>query len=107
MCLSVHDEVMPHRIAQRTSVSSFGPAPAPRAIPCPTNTHSPATHRDRAPDIIPSRHYGNRRRSVLLTNASRRLSGDQDGTLIVPCPPYTYATTRALPPPPRVDITRR
>src|SRR5437773_1508430 len=55
----------------------------------------------------PSRHYGNRRRSVLLTNASRRLSGDHDGTLIVPCPPYTYATTRALPPPARVDITRR
>jgi len=25
-----------------------------------------------------------RRKSVLLTNASRRLSGDQDGTLIVP-----------------------
>src|SRR6266566_4490535 len=53
------------------------------------------------------RHYGNRRRSVLLTNASRRLSGDQDGTLIVPWPPYTYATTRALLPPSRVDITRR
>src|SRR2546427_13162307 len=51
--------------------------------------------------------YGNRRRSVLLTNASRRLSGDQDGTLIVPCPPYRYATTPALPRPSRVDTTRR
>jgi transcriptional regulator with GAF, ATPase, and Fis domain len=26
--------------------------------------------------------------SVLLTNAMRRLSGDQEGTLMVPCPPY-------------------
>jgi hypothetical protein len=25
----------------------------------------------------------------LLTNASRLLSGDQEGTFIVPCPPYT------------------
>jgi putative transcriptional regulator len=28
-------------------------------------------------------------RSLLLTNAIMRPSGDQDGTLIVPCPPYT------------------
>ena len=35
----------------------------------------------------------------LLTNASRLLSGDQDGTLIVPWPPYTYAITRDSPPP--------
>ena len=27
--------------------------------------------------------------SVLLTKASFVLSGDHDGTLIVPCPPYT------------------
>ena len=27
--------------------------------------------------------------SLLLTNAIMRPSGDQDGTLIVPCPPYT------------------
>lgn len=27
--------------------------------------------------------------AVLLTNASILLSGDQEGTLIVPCPPYT------------------
>ena len=34
----------------------------------------------------------------LLTNASRFPSGDHDGTLIVPWPPYTYAMTRAGPP---------
>ena len=36
--------------------------------------------------------------AVLLTNASRVPSGDHDGTLIVPWPPYTYAMTRAGPP---------
>ena len=34
----------------------------------------------------------------LLTKASRLPSGDQEGTLIVPCPPYTYAITRGRPP---------
>jgi hypothetical protein len=35
---------------------------------------------------------------VLLTNASRLPSGEYDGTLIVPWPPYTYAITRDGPP---------
>ena len=34
--------------------------------------------------------------SVLLTNAIFLLSGDHDGTLIVPCPPYKYAITLGL-----------
>src|SRR5204862_239560 len=34
----------------------------------------------------------------LLTNASRFPSGDHEGTLIVPCPPYRYAITRVGPP---------
>src|SRR4030095_5088203 len=36
--------------------------------------------------------------SLLLTNAPRLLSGDHEGTLIVPCPPYKYAITFARPP---------
>ena len=36
---------------------------------------------------------------MLLTNASFFESGDHEGTLIVPCPPYTYAITRDGPPP--------
>jgi len=35
---------------------------------------------------------------VLLTKATRVLSGDHEGTLIVPCPPYKYAITRGGPP---------
>ena len=35
---------------------------------------------------------------VLLMNAIRLLSGDQLGTLIVPCPPYTYAIVLGTPP---------
>ena len=31
--------------------------------------------------------------SLLLTNATCVPSGDHDGTLIVPWPPYTYAIT--------------
>ena len=31
--------------------------------------------------------------SELLTKATYLPSGDHDGTLIVPCPPYTYAIT--------------
>lgn len=41
--------------------------------------------------------------AVWLTKASRFPSGDHDGTLIVPCPPYRYAITRAGPPPPAAD----
>ena len=36
---------------------------------------------------------------VLLTKATLLLSGDQEGTLTVPCPPYTYAITFGWPPP--------
>lgn len=36
--------------------------------------------------------------SVLLTNATRLLSGDHEGTLIVPWPPYTYAIVLGGPP---------
>jgi hypothetical protein len=32
---------------------------------------------------------GETRQFVLLTKANLLLSGDQEGTLIVPCPPYT------------------
>jgi hypothetical protein len=34
----------------------------------------------------------------LLTNAMYRLSGDHEGTLMVPCPPYKWAKTLGDPP---------
>src|SRR5690606_5322671 len=42
---------------------------------------------------------------VLLTKATVVPSGDHDGTLMVPWPPYTYAITRAAPP--STGISRR
>lgn len=41
------------------------------------------------PDPTPGARRRQRAIAVLLTNAIRRESGDHDGTLIVPCPPYT------------------
>ena len=35
---------------------------------------------------------------VTLTNASFLLSGDHEGTLSVPCPPKSFASTRISPP---------
>ena len=40
----------------------------------------------------------NHLRSELLTNAIFLLSGDHEGTLIVPWPPYRYAITFGFPP---------
>jgi hypothetical protein len=56
------------------------------------------------PATYSSRSRPSGRGPELLTNASRFPSGDHEGTLMVPCPPYTYAITREGPPP--TGITR-
>jgi hypothetical protein len=68
-------------IVERWNAESTLEEEIPKVYPhCCTNTNENGTK----DDAWFSAHYGNRRRSVLLTNASRRLSGDQEGTLIVP-----------------------
>ncbi len=67
------------------------PRPAPvQNSPPPCSSSSPDFNPQPASPPGP-KHHGS---IELLTNAACRPSGDHEGTLIVPCPPYRYATTR-------------